>query len=359
MDHVTFYINPAWRRPTLQHIPLLYPFWGNSLTESVPFWRKLFARRGFDTNYYAITEDPAAADMVLMPYSHTVVLASAPELLELCAAEARRLGKRLLIDGLGDVERPVPIPEAVVLRYGGYRFEHRPNVIQVPLYADDLLELYRGGVLEVRHKGGKPVIGFAAWAALTPAQALRAVLKELPVRLWALFDGRYAACKKGIFFRRAAIKVLQASQEVVANFIIRTTFSANARTMSGTPQDLQRDFVENLLSSDYGLCIRGDANASVRLFETLSLGRIPVLLDTECVLPFADVLDYKTFSLIVDFRDLERLPERIAEFHARLSDEQFVAMQERAREAYLQYFRVDALMPHLLRELSNFQKHRV
>jgi len=352
MEHITFFVDPAWRRTNLQHIPLLYPFWGNPLTASQPFWRELFDRRGFDTNYYSITDNPAIADMVLMPYSHTVVLGSAPDMLEICATEARQQGKRLLVDGMGDVEQPVNIPEAVVLRYGGYRFSRQPNTILAPFYADDLLEIYRNSSLELRHKKAKPVIGFAGWASLTFQQEVRTMLKELPVRLLALFDRRYSACKKGIFFRRAAIKVLQNSSAITPNFIIRSSFSANTSTMSGSPEDLRREFVENLLSSDYGLCVRGDANGSVRLFETLALGRIPVILDTECNFPFADVVDYKSFSLTVDFRDLKRLPQIVADFHASLTDEQFATMQKNARTAYMQYFRVGALMPHILRELS-------
>ena len=352
MACITFFVDPAWRRSSLQHIPLLYPFLGNPLTASQPFWRELFERRGFDTNYYAITNDPAAADMVLMPYSHTVVLGSAPDLLELCATEASKPGKRLLIDGLGDIERPIHTPEAIVLRYGGYRFLKQPNVIQIPFYADDLLEIYRNGSLDLRHKGEKPIVGFAGWASLTFRQELRTVLKELPTRIHALFDEQYRACKKGILFRREAIKILEASTDVVSNLIIRPTFSANASTMSGAPEDLRREFVENLLSSDYGLCIRGDANGSVRLFETLALGRIPIILDTEYNFPFIDVVDYKSFSLTVDFRDIKRLPKIIADFHASLSDEHFVDMQKKARAAYVEYFRVDALMPHILRELS-------
>lgn len=352
MEHITFFVDPSWRRPHLQHSPLMYPFWGNPLTASQPFWRELFERRGFDTHYYSITDDPNAADMVFMPYSHSLVLAVAPDLLEVCLAEARRQGKRLLIDGLGDVEHPINIPEAIVLRYGGYRFIRRENVIQIPPYADDLLELYRDGVQDVRTKGEKAVIGFAGWAALTPLQEIKTFFKEIPIRLRALFDNRYSACRKGVFFRREAIKLLKASSKVISNFIIRPTFSANAQTMSGAPDQLRREFVENLLSSDYGLCVRGDANASVRLFETLALGRIPVILDTECVFPFFDRVEYKNFSLIVDFRELNRLPELIVAFHENLSPERFEKMQCNAREAYITYFRVDKVMQFIVREIK-------
>lgn len=358
MEYVTFFVDPSWRRSNLQHSPLMYPFWGNPLTASQPFWRELFERRGFDTRYYSITDNPAAADIVFMPYSHSLVLAVAPDLLEVCLAEARQQGKKLLIDGLGDVEHPIDMPEAIVLRYGGYRFLKKRNTIQIPFYADDLLELYRGGVEDVRRKGEKAVIGFSGWATLTFPQEIKTFLKEFPIRLRSLFDSRYYACRKGVLFRKKALRVLSASSKVISNFIIRPTFSANTQTMSGTPEELRREFVENLLSSDYGLCVRGDANGSVRLFETLALGRIPIILDTECIFPFSDVVDYKEFSLIIDFRNIKRLPGIIEKFHSSLSDEQFITMQRKARAAYLNYFRVDVLMPHILRELSIKQKRR-
>lgn len=352
MEHLTFFVDPAWRRSQLQHSPLMYPFWGNSLTASQPFWRELFERRGFDTRYYSITDDPAVADVVFMPYSHSLVLAVAPNLLEVCLAEARQQGKNLLIDGLGDVEHSIDIPEAIVLRYGGYRFMKRENVIQIPPYADDLLELYRDGVLDVRSRGERAVIGFAGWAALTPFQEIKTFLKEIPIRLRALFDSRYYACRKGVFFRREAIRILRASSKVVSNFIIRPTFSANVQTMSGAPDQLRREFVENLLSSDYGLCIRGDANASMRLFETLALGRIPIILDTECIFPFLDEIEYKNFSLVIDFREIHKLPELIAAFHENLSPERFKEMQHNAREAYITYFRVDRVMRLIVKEIK-------
>ncbi len=352
MEHVTFFVDPAWQRQGLQHIPLLYTMWGNPLTASVPFWRELFERRCFDTKYYSVTTEAAKADMVLMPYSHNVALAQWPELLDACAQASKQLSKPLFIDGLGDIEHPVKIPNTVVLRYGGYRFMPEKNAIHIPPYADDLLELYSKGELAVRNKGPRPLIGFVGWASLPFGQKLRTIVKELPPRLKALGDDRYAAVRKGVFFRAAATAVLKKSPRVATNFILRSTFSANLATMSGKPEDLRREFVENLLSSDYGLCVRGDANASVRLFETLALGRIPVIVDTECILPFADEVDYRQFSLIVDFRDMARLPDLVADFHNSLTNEQFMNMQRKARAAYVNYFRVDALMPHILKELD-------
>jgi hypothetical protein len=348
---LTFFVSPAWRRD-LPHSPLLYPFWRNVLdSNKVPFQHALFERYSFDTTKYDITDDPEKADLVFMPYSHNLVRQCAPELMEMCVAEAKKQNKFLLIDGVGDIEHPISAPRALVLRAGGYRFSRKENEIQVPFYADDLLEAYCGGQLEIRQKSEKAKVGFSGWASLTLVQELRALAKELPTRIKSIFDRRYAACRKGIFFRRAALKALRASPLVESDFLVRPTYSGHRNDAAGDQSQLRREFVENLLNNDYNLDIRGDANASIRLPEILSVGRIPVIIDTERNLPFSDVLDYSSFSLIVDFRKLPRLPQILADFHAGLSPEMFKTMQKNARDAYRNFFRVDALTGHVMDEV--------
>lgn len=351
MKPLLFYVDPAWRRQA-QHVPLLYPFWGNALDPiKTPFYYALFERHNFDTRYYGITDDLGQADMVLLPYVHEIVVKRFPELLDECARVAKSAGKLLLVDGTGDIEYPVAAPGALVLRYGGYRFTKRPNEIHIPLYAEDLLEVHCGGVLRVRDKRQTPLIGFSGWGSLSLLQMMSARVRSLPDRVRGLADSRYHARQKGVFFRRQAMRALKKSPLVAANFIIRSSYSAHRDTAVGSMDVLRREHVDTLLASDYALDVRGDANASIRLFEALSLGRIPVIIDTERNLPLQDEVDYASFSLKVDFRDLGRLPEIIAQFHASLSPEQFTAMQRAAREAYISYFRVDALTPHLINKL--------
>ena len=119
-------------------------------------------------------------------------------------------------------------------------------------------------------------------------------------------------------------------------------------------RQLRQELADLVLASDYGLDVRGDANESTRLYEVLSLGRIPVILDTERNLPFRDVIRYEDFSLIVDFRDIKRLPERIADFHCSLSPEKFIEMQHAGRAAFVAHFRTDAHMRHIVRQLEQF-----
>lgn len=336
------------------HSPLMYPFWGNPNGETSLFAKQMFDTYSFDTTYYTIADDIEEADMVFAPYRHEWFLRYDTALFNECIQTAELSHLPLLVDGTGDVEHPIDVKNVYILRRGGYRFIPERGRIVVPAFADDLLERYMEGLPDIRKKGeGKPVVGFAGWAKLSPVQYLRTIIKELPVRLRGIFDSRYRACTKGIFWRQKAIRVLQHSEQIAFNLRVRESFSASHRTAKGDMRTLQEEMVETILQSDYALEVRGDANDSTRLFEILSLGRIPVIVDTERNFPFIDRVDYASFALIVDFRDINNLPERIAEFHKNISPERFEEMQNNARDAYVRYFRVDALMPLIIEKLQS------
>jgi len=356
VDRYMFYVNPSWHRVGL-HTPLLNPWWGNPLNESSLFTKQMFDSYAFDTDYYAITDDLQKADMVLAPYPQAWFLRHDTTLFDECVRTARSNDLLLLIDGTGDVDYPIAAENVYILRVGGYRFIHERGRLQIPFLVDDLLERCRGGQFILRAKKvEKPVVGFAGWAGLTSLQLFRTVLKELPVRVHGVFDSHYRACTKGVLWRQKAIKLLERSSSVIFRSHIRNSFSGSSKTAEGNMRTLQEQMVDTILQSDYALDVRGDANNSARLFEILSLGRIPVIVDTERNFPFSDKIDYSSFALIVDFRDIKKLPERIAEFHKNISPERFEQMQRNARDAYLNYFRVDALMRPIIRELRDMTR---
>src|SRR3990167_8868989 len=80
-------------------------------------------------------------------------------------------------------------------------------------------------------------------------------------------------------------------------------------------------------------------------------GAFPSSWILSAIFPFSDKVDYASFALVVDFRDINRLPERIAEFHKNISPERFEQMQKNARDAYVNHFRIAALMCHIVEKL--------
>ena len=95
------------------------------------------------------------------------------------------------------------------------------------------------------------------------------------------------------------------------------------------------EFVANLLDCDYALCVRGMGNFSYRFYEALCCGRIPVIVDTDGVLPFDEEIDWRAYAVWVRPEDIEHIGERIAEFHAAISpDDAFQALQRRCRRLW-------------------------
>ncbi|MCC6290737.1 exostosin family protein [Candidatus Nomurabacteria bacterium] len=351
INQLRLYVNPKWRRKGI-HTPLLNPWWGNPHEEASIFSKLMFDSYSFDTSLYVVTDDVSTAEMVLPPYPHQWFLRHDTELFDECVKIASECNLPILIDGLGDIEHPIEVKNAYILRYGGYHFLPERGRIVVPLHVDDLLERCCGGRFDVRKKKvGKPIIGFAGWTELSFSQYLRTIIKELPVRLLGVFDTRYRACTKGILWRQKTIKILQKSGQVRLNLRTRRSFSASPKTAEGDMKKLREEMVDVILQSDYALDVRGDANNSARLFEILSLGRIPIIVDTERNFPFSDKIDYASFAVMIDFRELNNLPSRIAEFHDNISPEHFEQMQKNAREVFVRYFRIDAIMRSLVEDL--------
>ncbi|CAK8568599.1 unnamed protein product [Lathyrus sativus] len=69
------------------------------------------------------------------------------------------------------------------------------------------------------------------------------------------------------------------------------------------------DYNSFMLNSKYCLCPSGHEVASPRIVESIYAECVPVILSTNYVLPFSDVLRWEAFSVQVDVSDIPRLKE--------------------------------------------------
>ncbi len=343
----------------VSHSPLLYPFLGVIHKASNPMVSFALARYGYNGEGFEIVEDIKDADYAMIPHAYWGLRKKHPDVLKTMVALANQHHKPILIDGSGDQEFPIRIPNSVVLRIGMVRFASLPNELSIPVIAEDLLETECDNVLTLRAKQEKPSLAFSGWAKLPFISYVKATIKAAPYRMLALLNWRYGAYEKGVLVRMAVIRSLTRATRIIPNFIIRSSYSANKKTVQGDMQQVRKEFVENLLHSDYALSIRGDANADTRFYEAISLGRIPVFVDTERVMPFEDVIEYKSFCVYIPFRDRFNIERILADFHASLTPEQFDAMQKKAREVFQNYLRNDAATKHIARALRTRLEHTV
>jgi hypothetical protein len=96
-------------------------------------------------------------------------------------------------------------------------------------------------------------------------------------------------------------------------------------------QDYQRRYAEVTKASKFVLCPRGLSVSSIRVFETMRMGRAPVILADGWIAPPGPRWD--TFSIRVAERDYRRIPEIL---EAR--EHEAVPMGERARAAWVEWF---------------------
>jgi hypothetical protein len=271
-----------------------------------------------------------------------------PDLLEQYIQLSKRTGVPLLVDAMGDTEGTIDLPNTRILRTNLYRSFPDRKEIATPYAVEDLLESYCDGKHIPREKSEMPSIGFAGFAKLTLPQRIRTIGKELPNRLKGIFDRRYTTHTRGVFWRARAMDVFSHSQHVRSDFLARPSYSGHVKTVVGDMQSNRQQFIDNLLNNDYALVVRGDPNASQRFYEVLSVGRIPVIIDTDCVFPLEHLINYRDFCVIISYKDLDRAPEILAQFHRTVTPEKFIEMQQKAREAYEKFLRIDSFTPHLV-----------
>jgi hypothetical protein len=250
---------------------------------------------------------------------------------------------KLLFIG-GDLSHLLNIHGFYNLKGTQYKRYLKENEIIIPPFCEDFGEKQ---TFIPRGKSEKPSISFCGWAGFdTRFRYVKYLLRLLSVELQKLFflDSSREVFKRGLYFRRKALRLLRRSDLVEINFIIRNSFSGHEKTISLSPEQARREYIENMTQSDFVLAPKGDANYSVRFFEALSLGRIPILIDTECCLPLEDVIDYSKCVLRVSYRDIHSLPEIVASFYNSLTDEQFKEMQREARNVFEKYLKYDSFM---------------
>ena len=329
--------------PDVPYIPLLYPNLGMPKQDSILFLGNAF--HGMDTPFVEMVSDPSDADYILLPHNFSSVR-HRKSYIKQQSLLAHTLGKKLIIFWHGDSDAPIHIPNAIVFRTSQYGYTQQVNEVMMPAYAEDL----SGGDIQVRKKhSGKPIVGFCGWADYKNTKnRLGTLIKNTAINLLrACGNQQIGAKRKGIWFRMQVISVLQKSDSIQSHFIIRSSYSGHIKTIKTNVEQTRKEYISNMIDSDYALIIKGDGNYSYRFYEALSVGRIPVLLDTDCILPLEDIIDYDSFILRVDYKNISHLDAIIAQHYRSLSDEDYQDMQRVARDVYEQYLSVQSYFRYI------------
>ena len=126
---------------------------------------------------------------------------------------------------------------------------------------------------------------------------------------------------------------------------VRDTYTGRGDALAkfGLPENMHDMYATVSRRSVFVLCPRGYGVCSIRLFETMMMGRVPVILSDDWTPP--DGLDWDGFSVRIRQQGDLRLPERLQDLLPRAKD-----MGRLARQTWLKHFTGDAAIERIVEE---------
>lgn len=319
-------------------------------------------------NFFILTPIEAC-DYVLVPnvWMDTEDNSHIEELTKHAAA----LGKKVLVFWITDSDFSLPLKNCIVFKTSLLKSKQLANEYVYPALFNDPLEIYYKNNFLIRKKTEKPpVVGFCgniknltkSTRAGRAIESLRRTITELFVNSHTLYNllsslkinitkhpGRY----KGRKIRSQVFKSFKNSLGITTNFIFRERYYDG---LDHLPSDhpkvasIQKTFYDNIQQSDYILCPRGGGNYSIRFYETLAMGRIPIFINTDCTLPFDWIIDWKKYCIWVEESQINNLPGIIKNYHNSISSSNFEKQQQTCRELWLEWLSYEGYA-------KNFHKH--
>lgn len=351
------YAGRAYLEPGVRHVPLLWPFFGSGPARDLP--RPDLADRYLERapELFELT-DLETADVAVFPHDWKLVSQSPARAHEF-VAEARAAGVTPLLFFTGDSNDPLPFDDVIVVRTSLLRSRRRTGEFAQPGFHEDLLD-YCGGELPVRSKPERATVGFCG-VALVEQPSRGAVARSrraAGIVQRAVLERLGRPLPQDVFVRARSLEALARQDAVATNVVVRSETGGGAffpELDRRLWERVRREYVDNAIASDYILCARGVGNWSYRLYETLSLGRIPVFVDTDCVLPYDFLVKWRDYVVWVGRRDVSRIGEKVAAFHERLSESDFVELQHAGRRLWEDYLSPEGFFEHFHLHLAEAQ----
>lgn len=266
--------------------------------------------------------------------------------------------KKYIIFSSGDYTVDNSFNNCVIIQSSAFKSRDGLNgnkLLALPAFIDDYLNLYCQGNIAFRKYKKKPVVGFCGqsngnWLDYTRR---RAHIIDLNLR-YKLGLVKWEPPKiEPTRFRFKILQNIASSDKLEANFILRTKYRAGYTPQIKDPYHSTRlEFVNNIIDSDYTVCVRGGGNFSVRFYETLALGRIPIFVNTDCVLPFDEMINYKEYMVWVEEDELAFINQKILDFHNSLNQTKFNELQRACRNLWETYLTRDGFFIHLADQLK-------
>ena len=139
------------------------------------------------------------------------------------------------------------------------------------------------------------------------------------------------------------------------NFILRDSYIFNLQ------DNHKKEFEDNMNQNLFTLCYRGRGNFSVRFYETLMRGRIPIQINSSSIFPYDNEIDYSEVGIFIEEEDLVTtdLEKLVKDYYYSKSADELLQIQKNNRRLYNEYFHPDVYFSQIFREVSRIMENEI
>ncbi len=335
---------------------LIHPiksYWGDGTKE----WKIYASEFLFYKKYFELSQDVKNSDAAFLPltlnyYVKMSKLHIAKEFI--FNSRDNNLKTYIWVEGDHEINFMKNSKDCIFIQYFGFKSDLKTNEIIKPGdLKKDLLLSFTEKKVKIRKKNKIPVVGFDGLASYPPHKLMNLIFKNIFSKV--MYKINLKKINRDHIFpkfllRKKILNSLDKNKNIKTNFNMRSTFAVGSL---GSNKQLRFEFIRNILSSDYTLCFRGSGNYSLRFYETLCLGRIPLFINTDCKLPFEDKINWRDICLWVEFKDINYLSDIILDYHSSLSEKRFIDQQIYCREIWNKYLSKRGFCEHLNKSIRN------
>lgn len=276
--------------------------------------------------YYQLVDSLEDSDIAILPVDVSYLFRKKREsYLYSFVAKAQQLHKTVWVYSGGDIGKTIDL-DVHVFRLGGFHSKLSPKSYILPSFVQDPCGLFIDASFAPIPKATAPVLGFVGHAN----GSVKGLLHEFSVFMYLVkerfFKNKYfdsQAFYPSGFHRFKLLSSIQKNPSIQANFILRENYTGGSQT-KGEIKESTMVFYNNLFQNPYVFCLRGLGNFSVRFYEALIMGRIPVVVHTDMRLPLQDAIRWEDHCVFVKQETFE---DDLLRFHQHISEDDFVQMQ--------------------------------
>ena len=131
-----------------------------------------------------------------------------------------------------------------------------------------------------------------------------------------------------------------------------TTYYQHWNYTQASREQMQQRFVDICAKSSFVLCPRGAGCGSIRLFEMMEMGVVPVIIADNYLLPKGPI--WKEFAVFIKEKDIRKLPFILKN---RVSEAE--KMGDLARQAWKEWFAPDKQFNYIVEACNDIKENRV